>query len=258
MVFECSQDAAIWPWLALPSTHQIAVQSANFWASVESGMTLGTFDPGKWSALTEVEWSCGPHEVGRAVRGRYAVEQSGDARRYGLEFFDKADRSIVRLSGRGVVFQTRNFETWRDQAKARIVKPEYAVGFEYASAGAVGVAEDRLSFLTPLQTGSATFADGLITKANGLIPGHPLIGGSGDHVNSTHMGEVGRQFAALLAGPKAEIIAGAMDFKHYVELGRPFRVDLVQHDEAARHFELLVCQAERTCTWVAMTYAVPD
>lgn len=255
VAFECSQDVGIWPWLSLPPTHQIRVQSANFWASVESGITLGTFDPNKWSALTQVDWTIGPESVGPAIRGLYTTDLSAETKRYQLDFFDADDCQVVTLSGTGVVFKTRDFEGWRGDTKARMVKPEHAQGFTYAAPDALGAGTQAECFLGPLHGGADGVTEALITKANGFIPGHPYIGGSGDHVNSTHMGEVGRQFATLLAGRGVRIVTGEMVFLHYVELGRPFELRLIEQDEAESRFSLLVRQADRDCTRIMMTYA---
>lgn len=256
VAFECSQDSKIWPWLNLSPTHQIVVQTANFWASVESGMTLGTFDPKKWSALTEVDWTCGSPEVGRAVRGMYSTDALDDMRRYHLAFYDAEDRRVVKLSGEGVVFKTRDFEGWRGETKERIVKPGYADGFEFVAPAAVGVESEAECFLGPLTHGTPLTANGLITKTNGFLPGHPYIGGSGDHVNSTHMGEIGRQMGWLLTGEMIRITEGEMAFMHYVELGRPFIIDITEHDQRARNYSFLVRQADRDCTRVQMSYAL--
>ncbi|MEO0606996.1 MAG: hypothetical protein AAFY82_02115, partial [Pseudomonadota bacterium] len=171
-------------------------------------------------------------------------------------FFDADDGQIVTLCGTGVVFKTRDFEGWRGDTKARIVKPEHAHDFTYAAPNALAVATQAECFLGPLHGGvtKALITEALITKANGFIPGHPYIGGSGDHVNSTHMGEVGRQFAALLAGGPVRIVTGEMVFLHYVELGRPFEIHLIEQDQAGGQFSLLVRQADRDCTRVTMGY----
>ncbi len=255
--FKCSQDVETWPWLALNPIHPILVQTINFWGSVECGETLGTFDPEKWSALTHCEWTCGAATVGRPVRGTYETLQRGERNRYQLRFFDETEAEVVRISGVGVVFRTRNFEGWRKGTKEKFKKPDVS-GFVYASADAVGVATQAERFLSPLRHGEATSSTGLITKENGLRPAHPHIGGSGDHVNSTHMGEVGRQFAQLLVGAPLINRAGEMSFLHYVELGRPFEVSLIEHDAAAQRFELLVRQREQDCTRIAMTYAFAE
>ena len=255
--FECSTDVSVWPWLALNTVHPIVVQTINFWASIDSGEFLGTFDPDVWSALTHVEWTCGPPSVGLPVRGKYATVWDQDRARFTLDFFDAADEQVVRLSGRGVTFRTRNFEGWREDTKEKFTKPDTS-GFEYAPAKEVSVATQVESFLAPLSHGGRITTTGLITKQNGLRPAHPYIGGSGDHVNSTHMGEVGRQFGELLVGAPLINRSGEMKFLHYVELGRPFEVELVRHDEASQTFSLLVRQADRDCTRIEMAYALAD
>jgi len=253
--FECSTDASVWPWLALNPVHPIVVQTINFWASIDAGQFLGTFDPDVWTALTQVDWTCGPPTVGLPVRGRYTTVRDQGRARFTLEFFDATDQQTVRLGGQGVTFRTRNFEGWREDAKEKLKKPDTS-GFDYVPAEAVGVATQGESFLTRLSSGDRLAATGLITKQNGLRPAHPYIGGSGDHVNSTHMGEVGRQFGELLVGAPLVNRSGEMKFLHYVELGRPFEVDLVLHDAAAHTYSLLVTQAERDCTRIEMVYAL--
>lgn len=252
--FRCTQDVGIWPWLALSPIHPILVQTINFWGSVESGEALGTFDPEKWSALTQAKWTCGAPTVGLPARGTYETVTRDDKKRYQLEFYDAEDELVVRIGGQGVVFRTRNFEGWRDRSKEKLKIPDLS-GFEYAPAKAAGVATQSESFLAPLQRGAGVTTTGLITKANGLRPAHPYIGGSGDHVNSTHMGEAGRQFAELLLGGPLINRSGEMVFMHYVELGRPFDIELLAHDEASRTFSIVVRQAERDCTRIEMTYA---
>lgn len=252
--FECTQDVGIWPWLALSPIHPILVQTINFWGSIESGEALGTFDPEKWSALTQAEWTCGAPSTGLPAHGTYEKIQRDDKMRYELHFYDDEDALVVRISGQGVVFRTRNFEGWRENTKEKFAVPDIG-GFEYAAANAVGVATQSERFLAPLDRGSQVTTTGLITKANGLRPAHPYIGGSGDHVNSTHMGEVGRQFAELLVGGPLINRSGEMVFMHYVELGRPFDIELLAHDEAAQTFSILVRQADRDCTQIDMEYA---
>lgn len=257
MAFECSKDSKVWPWLKLNPVHPILVQTINFWASIDSGEFLGTFDPDVWTALTHVEWTCGPPTVGLPVRGVYATTRNQERARYQLEFFDDRDQRVARMSGQGVTFRTRNFEGWREQAKEKIVKPE-PPPFDYAAMESVGVSNGSESFLAPLSHGKNVTTEGLITKANGLRPAHPYIGGSGDHVNSTHMGEVGRQFGDLLLGRRLINQGGEMEFLHYVELGTPFDIELTAHDEADRRFSLIVRQAGRDCTLINMQYAPVD
>ena len=69
-----------------------------------------------------------------------------------------------------------------------------------------------------------------------------------------------RRIKALESWVGAPLInrAGEMSFLHYVELGRPFEVSLIEHDAAAQRFELLVRQRERDCARIAMTYAIAE
>ncbi len=253
VAFDCSQDAEVWPWLRLSPIHPILVQTINFWASIDSGEFLGTFDPDVWTALTQVEWECGAPSVGLPARGIYRTEKQADRARYHLAFFDETDQRVARMSGQGVTFRTRNFEHWRGETKEKIVKPEQPP-FAYVAADRVGVATQSESFLAELSRAETVTTSGLITKANGLRPAHPYIGGSGDHVNSTHMGEVGRQFGELLLGRSLINRSGEMVFLHYVELGSPFDVEMVSHDERAQTYSLIVRQAGRDCTRISMTY----
>nr|WP_070960661.1 hypothetical protein [Hyphomonas sp. Mor2] len=251
--FDCSRDDTVWPWLTLSPIHPILVQTINFWASIDSGEFLGTFDPEVWTALTQVDWECGAPTVGPPVRGVYSTSQDADRATYHLTFFDEDGEQVVRLNGQGVTFRTRNFEGWREEAKEKIVKPA-PPPFDYASKEAVGVVTQAESFLAPLSRADSVTTSGLITKANGLRPAHPYIGGSGDHVNSTHMGEVGRQFGDLLLERSLINRGGEMEFLHYVELGSPFEVEMTGHDENARQFSLIVRQAGRDCTRIMMQY----
>lgn len=254
VAFECSRDSAVWPWLRLSATHPILVQTINFWASIDSGEFLGTFNPDTWTALTHVRWECGAPDAGLPHRGTYQSIQDAGRARYKLAFFDQADQMVAELAGQGVTFRTRNFEKWRDGSKEKL-KPPAPPLMNYASAAAVGVRSAPESFLAPLRHSETISTTGLITKENGLRPAHPYIGGSGDHVNSTHMGEVGRQFGQLLLGRPFFHTGGEMEFHHYVELGSPFGVELLGHSVAESQFDLIVRQGGRDCTTIKMQYA---
>lgn len=257
VAFECSRDASVWPWLRLNPIHPILVQTINFWASIDAGEFLGTFSPDVWTALTQVSWSCGDPDVGLPMLGTYQNVQEADRSRYKLVFYDQNDQLVAEMTGQGVTFRTRNFEGWRDDAKEKLKSPQTAM-LDYAPPADVGVRQASESFLAPLRPGEMIATTGLITKANGLRPAHPFIGGSGDHVNSTHMGEVGRQFGQLLLGRTFFNTGGEMVFSHYVELGSPFSVELQAHSEADRTYQLLVRQGGRDCTMIKMTYASAD
>ncbi|MEO0450264.1 MAG: hypothetical protein AAFZ74_08130 [Pseudomonadota bacterium] len=252
VTFECTQDPDIWPWLSLPPTHPILIQTVNFWASFDSGVFLDEFRADAWTALTRLEWTCGSAEVGLPRSGRYASFQEEDRARYTLQLRDEAGAVVADYAGQGVTFRTRNFENWRGKAKKKLRDPSPPT-LDYAAAQQVGVARSSESFLAPLSRSQGRLATrGLITKENGLRPAHPYIGGSGDHVNSTHMGEIARQFGELLLDRPPPHFGGMMKLKHYVELGVMFEVALKSQTETA--FEISVHQAGRLCAEVAWTY----
>lgn len=251
VTFECTQDRDIWPWLNLAPTHPIPIQTVNFWASFDSGVFLDEFRADSWTALTRLEWTCGSADVGLPRRGRYASFQEEDRARYTLQLWDEGGALVADYAGQGVTFRTRNFEDWRGKAKKKLRDPE-PPGLAYAAASDVGVETPSESFLAPLsRTQDAISTTGLITKENGLRPAHPYIGGSGDHVNSTHMGEIARQFGQLLFEKPLPHLGGRMKLKHYVELGVTFEVALKAQTETG--FEISIHQADRLCAEVTWT-----
>ncbi|MEE4351211.1 MAG: hypothetical protein V2J26_13385 [Pacificimonas sp.] len=233
VAFHCSQDAEAWPWLALHPGHPIIVQNMNYLASVEASAARGTLDTAKWSALTETGWTCGDLKAEHAVRG-VAQPLSGTGKRahYWIKFYGARGDLLYDMNGAGVVFQNRDFESWRQQAKTRSGSDPDAPtdGFAYAPASALGVVSDAHRFLSPLRNTSsasatAASADGLVTRANGFPPANPYLDGSGDHVNASHIAEIARQFAGLLTErPGLTVAGGDMRFRRYVELGVPFTV----------------------------------
>lgn len=246
--FDCSQDASKWPWLALATHHPVLIQSINFWASVESGAARGTFDTSKWSALTQTEWQ---HHAGTGPITKGVADPVGEdgSPRYGLSFFDAADRLVTRMTGTGVVFRTRDFEAWRAKAKERPIEDLPWCG-AYAGADLVGVETQIESFLSLIEDNKA---QALITKENGLIPNHPYLDGSGDHVNSTHLAEVARQFACLFtADPQTTCSGGEMQFKRYVELGRVFDVSGGFENADAGALQVQVHQGGRLCAEIRL------
>lgn len=246
--FKCASDTDQWPWLALHPLHPIVVQAINYWVSVETGTVRGTFDPTKWSALTQTEWSCGEGAGGHATHGVAATTRDDESPSYRLTFFDADGALVYHMSGKGVVFRTRNFEAWRETAKHDLT-PELSVeDFEYASAERVGVATQDESFLSELSDDGTPTAEGLVRSDRAFIPNHPYHGGSGDHVNSNQLADVSRQFASLVLGHSSFIVtAGEMEFTRYVELGRPFRIALKEDGRSDHAVSMNVHQADRLC-----------
>ncbi len=255
MAFECSSDLKTWPWLALPPHDPIVVQTINYWVPVETGETKGTFDRNKWTALTITEWSCGKSGVGHAVRG--IAEPTDESRRmdYKVTYYDEKDRIVYIISGSGVVFQNRDFETWRGKAKAKMAKLPKIQKFEYAPAEMTGAELQQESYLSPFITGKSISAMAYITKDNGFIPVHRHISGSGDHVNATHLADVGLQFACLLNdGAALHCTGGTMEFNRFVELDHPFEITLTDDRRAENTIGLTMHQAGKLCASVTIKY----
>ncbi|WP_284124282.1 hypothetical protein [Parerythrobacter aestuarii] len=230
--FACSTDVELWPWLALPPQHPIVLQTQNFWSSIGASDALGNMDPDKWSALTWTDWVCGPPDCGPAVRGHYRTTRLDDDKlAFQIVLFDAADRTIATMLGKGVVFRTRNFEQWRDEAKHETEVEAPHADFTYADRALLNLTEREQPLVGPLVVDNA---EALITKANGLPPGHPYFSGSGDHVNSTHLAEAARQVASLvLEGAPFRVTGGEMDMRRYIELGCPFRLVIEASDDDA-------------------------
>ena len=252
VAFRCSQDTERWPWLALPPFDPIVVQTINYWASVECGAARGTFDPTKWSALTEMDWTCGAEGVGHAARGSYEVTGDEGNSRFHLRFFDADDAPVCQINGKGVAFRNRDFEGWRAKAKAELAERLPVGDFAYAPHETTGMRAQWQSFLSPLTRGS-TQARALITRENGFPPAHLYHSGSGDHVNANHLADVARQFAQALRGGKPlAITGGAMTFKRYVELGRPFDIALAEDGLSEGNVTMNVTQAGIFCSAITM------
>lgn len=258
--FVCSQNRAEWPWLALPPQHPLVIQTQNFWCSVGSSQALQTRDDSKWSALTWTKWALGDPAAGQAHRGRYrASDKSDNGRhmRFALELLDTQDRLIAKLDGKGVVFRTRDFESSRDKAKQQASHPAAAT-IDYAEPSQLGLSSTEPPLIAPLaEVDGVLQTTALITKENGLMPGHPYFSGSGDHVNAPHLAEVSRQAVCLLNnGQSPQITAAEMDMHRYIELGTPFEIRIEDRSDAS--VTLAISQLGKSCANIAMQWAKRD
>ena len=254
VTFRCSQDAEVWPWLELPSWHPVAMQTINYWVSVECSAARGTFDREKWSALTWMDWQVGDFDAGIPARG--LMENTGIDGEIGfaITLHDDADRLIYSSRGKGVVFRTRDFEGWREKAKSSLLAQVPHGDFTYAEPELLGIGPYEFPFVSPLQDGECICADALVTKQNGMPPSSRYMSGSGDHVNATHLAEAGRQFAAMvLEDPDASFATGEIAFTRYVELGAPFQIVLQSREGDT--LKLAVEQGGKPCTSITLTRA---
>jgi len=247
VAFRCSQDAGVWPWLDLPPWHPVAMQTRNYWVSVECSAARGTFDRDKWSALVWMDWQVGDFDAGNPVRGLMESSQIEGELGFAIALHDAADRLVYASRGKGVVFRTRDFEGWRDKAKKSLLTKVEASDFTYAEHDAVGALPGEFALISSLQGTAPIHAAALVTPENGLPPASRYMGGTGDHVNATHLAECARQFVALLTSdPCVRLARGAISFSRYVELGAPFRIDLLSHD--GNEIALAVEQDGKPCT----------
>ena len=220
--FRCATDAAAWPWLSLAPQHPIVIQTQQFWASYCALQFEGGLEEGQWSALTWMDYALGDLTAGHAVHGLYGRIENERGPAFSLTLYDARDREIVTMRGRGVVFRNRNFEDWRKGSKDEARKEQPAQTFTYADPTALGLSDGEHAFVAPLTSGPNAI-EALVTPNNGMPPANRVISGSGDHVNSTHFGEVTRQALCLVTGdPNVQVTGGEMHLNRYVELGTPF------------------------------------
>lgn len=256
VTFACSSDQCEWPWLALSPQHPIVIQTQNFWISVESGQAAGTRDDSKWSALTWTDWSLGDRNAGMATCGVFRRLEDGRKLSFETELFDEADRLIARIRGKGVVFRTRDFESWRNQSKAQASLTNTGpCGFRYAPRETLGLSQSESPLIAPLnELASGLKTAALITPENGLMPRHPYLSGSGDHVNSPHLAEISRQATCLVNnGEPVMILSAEMDMHRYIELGTP--IDMYIERTSETGIAVAISQLQKSCATVAMEWA---
>lgn len=258
VAFKCSDDEEKWTWLKLHPANNIVVQMMNYWCSVETGSARGTLDPDKWSALTQCSWrtfALAPN-ASHATHGVALPSADETAPSFNMIFFGADGGPVYRLNGAGVVFQTRDFESWRAKAKAKAALLPDPDGFAPAS-------PDRLGVETPIEClvsdvhdiDGAQSVEALVTKENGFAPGHPYHGGSGDHVNAGHLLDTAQQAARILSGGRMTVCAGGeAAFRHYVELGRAFRITKAA-EPAPDEIALTFHQGDQLCANVTMKFA---
>ena len=250
VAFTCSTDSEAWPWLELAPQHPVVIQTQNFWTSVGASAATGTLEEDKWSALTWTDWELGERGAGHAVRGTYERSQVGDDLAFLTRLHDAADRLIVTMRGKGVVFRSRNFEKWREDSKKQANKRFDPGDFSYAPRELLNLGERELPLVSTLSDGRG---QALVTKENGLMPGHPYFSGSGDHVNAPHLSEIGRQVASQLAnGAPILVTHGEMDMHRYVELDCPIEIEITDHKTGA--VSMAISQLDRSCAAIDLRW----
>ncbi len=254
IAFRCSDDADAWPWLTLHPANNIAVQATNYYALTGVSHFAGRMDGSKWTALTKFSWRTRQTGEGalHPARGRATHEEDGVS--YACSFSDRNGEPVYDVAGAGVVFQTRDFDAWRAKSKNKIMALPAPDDFAFAEPAAVGVKTQNEVFVAPLAEDDAgVYADALLTSETAFLPAHPFHGGSGDHVNSSHLCDVVQQTAHLIRGPGFASGGGAR-FLRYVELGRPFRARLVSDAGDRRRLSFAIEQAGAKCAEIEVAY----
>lgn len=254
IAFRCSDDVGEWPWLNLHPADNIAVQSTNYYALTGVSRFTERMDGSKWTALTKFTWRT--HQTGEGAlhpaSGRATHDDDGIG--YACSFADARGRPVYDVSGAGVVFQTRDFEGWRAKAKEKVMALPEPEAFVFAKPAAVGVATQQEVFVTDLcEDEAGPYAEALMTAETAFRPVHPYHGGSGDHVNSGNLCDVVQQTARQFRGP-GYTSGGRAIFKHYVELGRPFRIRLAAGATSDPVLRFSVEQAGVKCADIEFVY----
>jgi len=260
MSFVCSDDQSKWPWLTLHPSNQIPLQMMCYFASVETAAARGTLDETKWSALTKISWECAATapEAAHARHGHIEAVGEAGAPDFAMIFKDASGNLVYRMDGKGVVFQNRDFEAWRAQAKEEARALPEPDGFTYAASDMIGVRGKGESLVSSLQeTPDALFAEALITAENGFPPTHPYHDGSGDHVNSSHLADAIQQTAYMIrhkAGKSSICTAGSIVFKRYIELGRIFRIAVDPARSSDETIAFVLSQGANTCAVATFSF----
>ena len=251
VLFQCSSDTGAWPWLTLHPANNIAVQATNYFSLTGVSLFTGQMDGEKWTALTEFKWRVFDmrSQASHPVRGR--ALQAADGIGYKCRFFNVDDQPVYDVSGAGIVFRNRDFKAWREKNRAQIMALPVPQDFKFATPQEAGVATAAECFVSPVhKDATGTYIDALVTTKSGFAPAHPYHDGSGDHVNSSHMCDVAQQAAHLVrkaTTAQPYPIGGAVQFKRYVELDRPFRLRLVQAREESKTLRFAIEQGGHPC-----------
>lgn len=249
--FQCSHSIDANPWLSLAPHHPVVLQTQAFWTAVGSSIALQGMEATQWSALTWLDWELGAGDGGHAVRGVYTNDEKSDNPSYQITLFNQTGAAIVTFRGRGVIFRNRNFEKWREGSKQEARAAAPLEEFSFAKPMALGLTQDERVLVAPFDPPSG-FVEALVTAENGFRPGNPMVGGSGDHVNSTHMHELARQALYLVTKRKDIDTSGTMTLKRYVELGTPLRLRIEAQSKDSIAF--VVEQLGRDCAEVSLRW----
>ena len=264
IAFKCDDDRDKFPWLTLHPANGIVVQTLNYYALVEASQALGRFEENKWTALTRQQWKYfGGSEtpesenLGHATHGMMTPAGEPGSPDFRLTFFNAEGEALYSMTGTGIVFRNRDFKAWRSKGRDEIMALPEPSGFEYAQPKQLGVGAGKECFLSPLLHGDGPpAADALFTSENAFQPAHPYHDGSGDHVNACQQVDAAQQMAHLVMSPASGTLrfaAGEVSFKRYVELDRPFRIQLAEDQSTPPQLTFVIEQGGYPCSKITLT-----
>ncbi len=259
VTFRCETSVDDWPWLSLHPATNTVVQMVNYYSLTGVSAARENHDPEKWTALTSFQWQTFAMgaDAHHATHGVADPKPTDDNIDYAATLFDAHGALVYRVGGTGVVFQNRDFKSWREKSKSRIMALPEPKGFQFVTPEEAGVATAVECFVGRIGEGEALYVDALITEETGFSPAHPYHDGSGDHVNSTHICDAAEQAAHLIRhrfGKHGYPNGGKVAFNRYVELNRPFRIVLVSDPAVLDQMQFRFEQGGRPCVDLTFSY----
>lgn len=225
LAFDLTQK--YWPWLALPPQHPVLIEKYQYFGSITAAWAFRLFEPGTPVALTQFSWHC-PKLYPRSRYGTRAVATNLSAESPGLvelDLYTDTAEHLTHMSFTGASFADRDFYTWRQQSKERILAAKPDIEIDFAPASSVGLECNGVSFVSNINDGAVL---SLVGSNTGFHPHHPYHTGSGDHVNTANLIDCALQTAHLVlaAGKPMICIGGSAQLRRFIELDVPFEITL--------------------------------
>ncbi len=231
-------DPARWPWLDLPCWHPVVCEKYAYFSGVTAGMEVGTISATSFTALTGMDWSYRGAQTAQSAPTHAICESRVEAQQAGYSVCtrDATDRVVHEISGKGVIFRTRDFENWRQQRKQADAEDLPRPDFEFATAAVTGCRsgdEVLISDLVDDPEQGTLRCLAWLDADHGFHPGHPYHTGSRDHVNAAQLLDCAYQASHLVLAQQSDwqtltpplyCTGGKARFKNYVELQRDFEL----------------------------------
>lgn len=259
-----------WPWLTLPPHHPSLIGKHSFFVGVGCALDLLQLPPETASALTEVHWTnwpdCFVSDHARSAQAQ--ISQEDERFHFACELLNAGGDLIQTMEAWGVMFQHRDYGSWRDKIKQAIerTRPE---DFNFADMETAGLRRREECFVSPLHEGRKGLSCyALLDAASGFVPQHPWHTGTGDHVNASQLLDVAYQSAHLVAhaqgwwspGQAMRCNAGEARFRKYIELSAPFEITLTGYKPLlqGRSLHLGMQQNGKSCAEIVLALQTGD